>query len=96
MKHYTYLFYKIYFTITIQYPRFKHVLLKLKGSTVCPIIFNPFLITDTMSTESVSMYIQVLQRLLPTLPPARLSDDDEDDSDDEMEVDCDVRISLSV
>jgi len=49
-----------------------------------------------MSTESVSMYIQVLQRLLPTLPPARLSDDDEDDSDDEMEVDCDVRISLSV
>ena len=48
--------------------------------------------SESMSTEIFSLYVQVLQRLLPLLPAAR-SEDDDDDSDSEEEMDTSDSVS---
>jgi hypothetical protein len=59
-------------------------------STVLPFKY-PTYFSETMSAESFSMYIQVLQRLLPTLPASRNLDDDDSDSEEDMDYAANVR-----
>ncbi|XP_045160514.2 ubiquitin-protein ligase E3C-like [Mercenaria mercenaria] len=42
-------------------------------------------VIDTMPAESFSLYIQVLQRLLPTLPASQNLDDENSDSEEDMD-----------